>query len=258
MFENTEHRTGVSVTATPSRVTVDSAAEAPTRSGGRCSNCAMRALCLPQGLTPGDVAALDSVISTTRVIKQGEALYRANDPFHSIYAVRAGSFKTVVLHRDGLEQVTGFHFAGDVLGLDGVCANHHELDAIAIEDSAVCIVPFHLLESLCLEAKSILHSVHRMMSSEIVRESGLMMLLGTMCAEQRLAAFLVNLSERMKARGYSQAEFNLRMTREEIGSYLGLKFETVSRMFSKFDRNRLINVRGKQIRILDLDGLRHV
>jgi CRP/FNR family transcriptional regulator len=207
---------------------------APTGPGTRCSSCAMRTVCMPQGLTQVDIARLDSIICSTRMVRQGEALYRANDTFQSIYAVRAGSFKTIVMHRDGREQVTGFHLAGDVLGLDGVSSGHHGLDAIAIEDSNVCIIPFHLLESLCRENKVVQQHVHRMMSGEIVRESVLMMLLGTMSADQRLASFLLNLSARLKARGYSPAEFNLRMTREEIGSYLGMKLETVTRMFSKF------------------------
>ncbi|MGF6756990.1 fumarate/nitrate reduction transcriptional regulator Fnr [Paraburkholderia sp. GAS334] len=229
-----------------------------TRPASRCSTCAMRSVCMPQGLSPLELLRLDAIICSTRVVKQGEALYRTGDSFQSIYAVRAGSFKTIVMHRDGREQVTGFHLAGDALGLDGVSTGHHSCDSIAIEDSNVCIIPFHLLESLCREAKGVQQHVHRMMSSEIVRESVLMMLLGTMSAEQRVAAFLLNLSTRLKARGYSPAEFYLRMTREEIGSYLGMKLETVSRMFSKFQREGLVETRGKQIHILDLDGLARV
>jgi CRP/FNR family transcriptional regulator len=230
----------------------------PARPAARCSSCAMRAICMPQGLTPGETARLDSLVCSTRMVKQGEALYRTNDPFQSIYAVRAGSFKTIVMHRDGREQVTGFHLAGDSLGLDGVCSSRHSCDAIAIEDSNVCIIPFNRLETMCREVKVVQQHVHRMMSSEIVRESVLMMLLGTMSAEQRVASFLLNLSERLKTRGYSPAEFNLRMTREEIGSYLGMKLETVSRMFSKFQRDGLVDTCGKQIRIVDLDGLARV
>lgn len=230
----------------------------PARPAAHCSSCAMRAICMPQGLEPLETARLDSLICSTRTVRQGEALYRANDPFQSIYAVRAGSFKTIVMHRDGREQVTGFHLAGDSLGLDGVDSSRHSCDAIALEDSNVCIIPFNLLEAMCFEIKAIQRYVHRMMSGEIVRESALMMLLGTMSAEQRVASFLLNLSERLKARGYSPTEFNLRMTREEIGSYLGMKLETVSRMFSKFQHDGLVDARGKQIRIIDLDELARV
>jgi CRP/FNR family transcriptional regulator len=231
------------------------AAGSGLRPAARCSTCAMRAICMAQGLSPLELQRLDTIICATRMVRQGEALYRTGDAFQSIYAVHAGSFKTVVMHRDGREQVTGFHLAGDALGLDGVSTGYHSSDAIAIEDSNVCIIPFHLLESLCREVKGIQQHVHRMMSSEIVRESVLMMLLGTMSAEQRVAAFLLNLSARLKARGYSSAEFNLRMTREEIGSYLGMKLETVSRMFSRFQREGVVDARGKQIRILDPEGL---
>ncbi|OUL96499.1 helix-turn-helix domain-containing protein [Paraburkholderia hospita] len=221
----------------------------------RYSGCAMGAVCKRQDVRPPEFASGSSVICATRTVKQGATLYRAGDPFHSIYTVCAGSFKTVLMHRDGVGQITGFHLEGETLGFDGVFAEQHTCDAIALEDSLVCIIPFDLLELLCREVKAMQHHVHRMMSGEIVRESGLMMLLGMMTAEQRVAAFLISLSQRLNARGYSAAEFNLRMTRDEIGSYLGLKLETVSRMLSKLQKEGLVDTRGKRIRILDLDAL---
>jgi CRP/FNR family transcriptional regulator len=233
-------------------------AESGKRSTVRCSGCSMRSVCMPAGLSAAELAQLDAVICTTRPVHRGEALYRAGDAFQSIYAVRVGSFKTIVMHRDGREQVTGFQIAGEALGLDGVCTSRHNCDAIALEDSVVCVIPFMQLEAVCREIRAMQHHVHRMMSGEIVRESSLMMLLGTMTAEQRVAAFLLNLSKRFKALGYSQSEFNLRMTREEIGCYVGMKLETVSRMFSKFQRERLVDTRGRQIRIVDLEGLSRV
>jgi CRP/FNR family transcriptional regulator len=230
---------------------------APVRAT-RCSACSMRSICMPPELTADELAKLDSIICSTRSIKRGETLYRSGDAFQSIYAVRAGSFKTVVMHRDGREHVTGFQIAGESLGLDGVCAGHHNCDAIALEDSVVCIIPFAQLEVLCHEMKPMQHHIYQMMSGEIVRESSQMMLLGTMTAEQRVATFLLNLSRRFKARGFSAAEFHLRMTREEIGCYLGMKLETVSRMFSKFQRERLVNANGKTIRIVDAEALARV
>ncbi|CAM2198373.1 fumarate/nitrate reduction transcriptional regulator Fnr [Paraburkholderia sp. A1RI_3L] len=236
----------------------DTRADTARRAVTRCSTCSMRAICLPPSLTTAELERLDSIICTTRNVRRGEALYRGNDAFQSIYAVRVGSFKTVVIHRDGREQVTGFQIAGDAMGLDGVYAGRHSCDAVALEDSQVCIIPFGLLEVVCREVKSMQHHVHQMMSGEIVRESGLMMLLGTMSAEQRLATFLLNLSSRFKSRGYSASEFHLRMTREEIGCYLGMKLETVSRMFSKFQREKLVDTHGKQIRITNMEGLARV
>ncbi len=228
------------------------------RQTSRCSACSARSACIPDDLTPLALARIDSIIRSTRTIKRGDTVYRVNDTFQSIYSVRSGSFKTVVMHRDGREQVTGFHLTGEILGLDGVCSERHSCDAIALEDSTVCIIPFCLLEQLCREFTAIQRHVHQMMSREIVRESGLMMLLGTMSADQRVAAFLLNLSARMKARGYSANEFNLRMTREEMGSYLGMKLETVSRMFTKFQKCGLVETHGKQIRIRDFEGLLRV
>jgi CRP/FNR family transcriptional regulator len=235
-----------------------SRAEPPARRAPRCSACAMRALCMPADLNADELARLDDVICSTRSVKRGDTLYRAGDAFQSIYAVRAGSFKTVVMHRDGREHVTGFQIAGEALGLDGVGASQHNCDAVALEDSVVCIIPFAQLEAICRELKPMQHHIYQMMSSEIVRESSQMMLLGTMTAEQRVATFLLNLSRRFKARGFSGAEFHLRMTREEIGCYLGMKLETVSRMFSKFQRERLVDANGKTIRIIDHDGLARV
>ncbi|WP_231586548.1 fumarate/nitrate reduction transcriptional regulator Fnr [Cupriavidus basilensis] len=220
-----------------------------------CSNCAMRTICLGSKLNDAERMRLDTVIHNWRMVRRGEALYRAGDAFQSIYALRSGSFKTVVAHANGCEQVSGFFLTGETLGLDGICTEQHACDAIALEDSAVCVIPFHLLEALCREMRSLQQQVHRMLSSEIVRESGVMLLLASLCAEQRVAAFLLNISARQKARGYSPRELALRMTREEIGSYLGMKLETVSRTLSRFQRDGLISVHGKRISLLDLDAL---
>ena len=204
---------------------------------------------------PLDLNRLDAILSTTRKVRRGEVLYRANDQFNSIYTVRVGCFKTVVTHRDGGEQVTGFQLAGETLGLDGVFAERHNCDAIALEDSEASVIRFALLVSLCREVSSMQHHLLRLMSGEIVRESGLLLMLGTMSAEQRVAAFLLDISDRMKAQGYSPKEFNLRMTRQEMGSYLGIELETVSRMFSKLQKRGLVDVQGKEIRIVDRLGL---
>ncbi|WP_179401323.1 fumarate/nitrate reduction transcriptional regulator Fnr [Burkholderia guangdongensis] len=230
----------------------------PKRATSRCSSCAMRAVCMPQNLTAEDFARVDAMICTTRHVKRGDALYRAGDTFHSIYAVRTGSFKTVMVHRDGNEQVTGFQIVGESLGLDGVHEGRHNGDAIALEDSTVCVIPFGQLEQLCRDMRPMQHHVYQMMSGEIVRESSLMLLLGTMTAEQRVAAFLLNLSKRFRMRGYSSAEFVLRMTREEIGGYLGMKLETVSRMLSTFQRKGMVAAQGKQIRIVDSESLARI
>ncbi len=221
-----------------------------------CSNCNLRELCLPYGLSEEELDKLDDLVSTRRRVKRGEHLYRAGAAFDAIYAIRSGFFKTDVLLEDGRDQVTGFQMAGELLGLDGISTEHHTCNAIALEDSEICAIPFPHLESLSRDIPTLQHHFHKVMSREIVRDHGVMMLLGTMRAEERLAAFLLNLSQRFTARGFSHAEFYLRMTREEIGSYLGLKLETVSRAFSRFQEEGHIAVQQKHIRILNVSGLK--
>ena len=221
-----------------------------------CSNCNLHELCLPVGLSHEEIARLDELVSTRKRLKRGEHLYRAGQAFDTIYAIRSGYFKTDVLLEDGRDQVTGFQMAGELLGLDGISTEIHSCNAVALEDGEVCAIPFAHLEGMSREMQTLQHHFHKVMSREIVRHHGVMMLLGTMRAEERLAAFLLNLSQRFTARGYSPAEFYLRMTREEIGSYLGLKLETVSRAFSRFQEEGLIAVQQKHVRILDIPGLK--
>ena len=223
-----------------------------------CSSCSLRELCLPAGLDPGEMERVDRLVASRRKLRRGADLYRAGEPLAALFAIRSGFMKSCVLHDDGREQVAGFHMAGDLLGLDAIGGGSHTCDTVALEDSEVCEIPFPHLEQLSRELPSLQQQLHRIMSREIVRDYGVMLLLGSMSAEERLAAFLLNLSQRFATRGYSPSEFRLRMTREEIGSYLGLKLETVSRAFSGFQDRRLIDVRQKQVRILDFPGLKAV
>ena len=221
-----------------------------------CSSCGLRESCLPCGLSGQDVDHLNELVYTRRRLKRGESLYRAGDEFSSLYAVRSGFFKTVQTLEDGRDQVTGFHMAGEIMGMDGIGPETHICNSVALEDSEVCVIPYSRIENLGRDMHALRHQFHKVMSREIVREHGVMLLLGTMRAEERLATFLLNLSQRFTARGYSPSEFNLRMTREEIGSYLGLKLETVSRAFSKFQEDGLISVQQKHVQILDVAGLK--
>jgi CRP/FNR family transcriptional regulator, anaerobic regulatory protein len=223
-----------------------------------CANCNVREICQPAGLSDAELAQLDELVNVRRKLKRGDTLYRAGEPFSALYAVRSGFFKARVTYEDGRDQVTGFSMAGEILGMDGIGHGTHNCDAVALEDSEVCSIPYARLEELSREITSLQRHFHKLMSREIVRESGVMMLLGAMRAEERIAAFLLNLSQRLAARGYSPIEFHLRMTREEIGSYLGLKLETVSRAFSKFHSDGLIEVEQKFIRIKSIDGLKQI
>ena len=220
-----------------------------------CANCNLRELCLPRKIGDGDMDRVEQLVFARRRLKRGESLFKAGDEFHSLYALRSGFVKTTVLNADGREQVTGFQMGGELLGLDGIGSGRYNGNAVALEDSEACVLPFALIEELGREIPAIQRNLHSVLSREIVRDHGVMMLLGSMSAEERLAAFLLNLSRRFTARGYSASDFHLRMTREEIGSYLGLKLETVSRLFSRFQSDGLIEVQQKHVRILDIPGL---
>ena len=220
-----------------------------------CSDCHLNTLCLPCGLSAEEQGRLTELVVQHRCVGRGDSLFRSGDPFTAIYILHAGFFKTEVLLPDGRSQVTGFQMAAEMLGLDGIGTDHHTCNAVALEDSDICVIPFDRMTGLLREISTLQNHFHKIMSREIVRDHGVMMLLGTMRAEERVAAFLINLSQRFVLRGFSPAEFNLRMTREEIGSYLGLKLETVSRAFSRFHEAGLITVQQKRIRILDIDAL---
>jgi len=220
-----------------------------------CADCGLRDLCLPGELTPEHLARIDKLVSSHRKVGLGSSLYRMHDPFKAIYAVWTGFFKTGLVLEDGRDQVTGIHMPGDLIGLDGIDLERHTCNAVALEDSQVCVIPFSGLEDILHAVPGMQREIHRMLSREIVRDQDAKMLLGSMTAEQRLATFLLNLSRRYAARGYSRSEFNLRMTRSDIGSLLGMKLETVSRLFSMFHDEGLIQVRLKSVRIVDTAGL---
>jgi len=208
------------------------------------------------GLSDHDLERIDELVAARKKVKKGDFLFHSGAPFKSIYAIRTGFFKTSVTTEDGRDQVSGFQMAGEIIGLDGIVNDHHACDAIALEDAEVCVMPFDKIEQISLEVKSLQHHVHKMMSREIVRENSVILLLGSMKAEERLAAFLLNLVQRLHARGFSQSELVLRMTREEIGSFLGLKLETVSRAFSKFAEDGIIEVKQRNLKILKPDALK--
>lgn len=221
-----------------------------------CSNCTLRELCLPIGLNREELSQLDAVIRQSRRFKRGEYLFRSGEPFKSLFAIRTGFFKTCMFSQDGREQVTGFHMSGELLGMDGISANVHGCDAIALEDSEVCELPFGRMQSISRDIPSLQHHFYRLMSREIVRDQGIMLLLGNMKAEERLAAFLLNVSSRLATRGFAANDFILRMSREEIGSFLGLKLETVSRTLSKFQQQGWIIVDHKHIQLIKPEDLK--
>ena len=218
----------------------------------------MRELCLSVGLEPDAMRQLDALVTSRQHLKKGDALFRTGAGFSALYALRVGSCKTTVLAEDGHEQVVGYHLQGDILGLDGISAERHGCEAVALEDTEVCVLPFNRLEELARTVAPLQHNLHQFLSRDIGRDQNMMLLLGSMRAEERLAVFLLNLSDRYQRRGYSSTEFVLRLTREEIGSFLGMKLETVSRLLSHFQKEGLIQVQGRNLKLLDLSALRQL
>ena len=210
---------------------------------------------MPVDLPPQELDAIDRMVSNRRRLLKGQRLYVAGQPFQALYAVRSGTLKSVMTSDEGRSQVTGFFMSGEILGLEGILENQHTCDAIALEDAEVCIIPYEELNTLSRQFPALQSHVHRVMSRELVKDHGTLMMLGSMRAEERVAAFLLNLIDRLQKRGFSSSELVLRMTRDEIGSFLGLKLETVSRTFSKFVEDGLIEARQRHIRILRPDAL---
>ncbi len=221
----------------------------------KCAVCSFKKLCLPVGLDENEVSRLDKIIGRRRRVARDEYLYRMDQPFNSLYAVRFGHFKTAQINLRGEQQITGFQMAGDLLGMDAIGAGRHACNAVALEDAEVCEIPFVRLQELFGEVPQLLQHFHRIMSQEIMREQNVMLFLGNMRAEQRFAVFLLNLSARYQARGYSATSFQLRMSREDMGGYLGLTIESVSRLLSRFRKQEWISIDNRDLRILDRGAL---
>jgi len=222
----------------------------PESSGATaCSSCCLKGVCLPCDLGRTELNRFDQITTARRRVARGASLYHNGDGLESLYAVRSGAFKTAGVSRQGDEKITGFYLPGEVLGLEAISSGRHGYSAVALEDSEVCILPFAALEKMAMSMPALQHQLLRLISGDISRDQGLMLLLGSMAAKQRLAAFLLSLSRRNERLGFSASRFVLRMTREEIGNYLGLTLETVSRLLSRFQREALIAVHQRDVEI---------
>jgi len=211
---------------------------------------------MPKTASQNLLQKLDSLISVRKHIKFGTTIYHTGSHFHALYAVKSGFIKTETLHEDGRVQITGFYMSGEILGFDGIATDQHICTSVALEDSEICTIPLSWVERFNQGSDEISHHFYKLMGREIVRDHTIMLILGSMQTEERVAAFMLNLSQRLQARGYSPYTLTLRMKREEIGSYLGMKIETVSRILTKFQELGLLEVQQKNIRILDMNGLK--
>jgi CRP/FNR family transcriptional regulator len=220
-----------------------------------CQECSLNEICLPVGMGETDLNRLDSIIDRKRPLGRGDHLFRIGDPFQSLYAVRSGSLKTYATSEDGQEQVMGFHLPGELVGLDAIADGRHPLAAKALETTSICEIPFSELEALSNQLPTLQHQLLRVMSQEIRDDEQNMVTLGQKSAEERLASFLIGISSRFRRRGFSENQFNLSMSRSDIGNYLGLALETVSRLFTRFQNEGLLHVDRKHIELLDRERL---
>ena len=221
----------------------------------KCSVCVVGQFCLPVGISSSDIAKIDTLVKDRVRLHKGETLYRHGDPLSAVYSVRFGTLKTEYGLEDGRQQVIGFHLPGEILGLDGIGDGNYQSAAIALEESEVCIIRYSAFEDLARQIPVLQQQFHRILSRELTQDQRHLLSLGSLRAEERLATFLLNLSRRLAARGYQDNEFDLRMSREEIGSYLGIQIETVSRMLSRFSESGLIQIKQRHIKLIDVNGL---
>lgn len=223
-----------------------------------CKQCALRELCLPLGLNESDMTELDNMLKRRRTLKKRDYLYRIGEPLQALYAVKAGSLKTVGLMEDGRVQVVGFHLPSELLGLDAISSDQYTCDAVALEDTELCEIPYDALEQTAREIPGLQRQLLRIMSKAIVQEENQLMLLGKMTAEERLSAYLLSLSQRQQRLDLPEDLIRLSMSRQDIADYLGLALETVSRLFSRFQEEGLIEVSGRQVKLRDTARMREM
>lgn len=220
-----------------------------------CAYCSLSELCLPHGLGPDELNILESITKHSKPMHRGTYLFRDGDPFISLYAVRSGSVKLYKLADNGDDHIIGFYFPGEVLGFDAIEKNRHVCSAITMETSTYCSFPFNRLENICSKLPGLQHHIFSLMSRELSGEHELLLSLADKTAEERVATFLISLSQRFKRIGYSPQAFKLAMSRQDIGNYLGLTTETVSRILARLQREYIIATERKNIEIKDLDRL---
>ncbi|MDP5206957.1 fumarate/nitrate reduction transcriptional regulator Fnr [Alishewanella sp. SMS9] len=225
------------------------------RSAINCQDCCFSQLCLQYSISEQEMSKLDDIIQRKRPLHKGDMLFESGNELKSLYAIRTGSFKTFTLTSQGEQQITGFHLPGDVIGFDAINTEKHASYAEALETGMICEIPYQNLENLLSQLPKLRQQMMRLMSQDIQSDQQMMLLLNRKTAEQKLATFLNHLASRYGNRGFSEKAFRLSMTRSDIGNYLGLTVETISRLLSKMHKDEIIQVDGKLITILDAPSL---
>ncbi len=220
-----------------------------------CQKCSLAELCLPHGLSMTDMEKLDQLVRHPRPLDRGEHLFRSGDVLGSLYAVRSGSAKLVMGNSKGEEQILGFYLPGEVVGFDAINTGFHTCSAMALETSSICTLPYSQLSEISRSLPTLQEQVLRLIGREMSIENELLLTINRKSADERIATFLISLSNRFRRLGYAQNEFRLSMSRQEIGNYLGLTIETVSRSFTRLQKRRLITTQRRAVKLLDVNAL---
>ncbi len=223
-----------------------------------CENCRLGEICLPRGLAQEEMVKLDNIVSRGRPLVKGDALYRQGDKLDSFYAVHSGSLRSYTVTQDGTEQTLGFYFPGELVGLDGLENSIHSCTTEALETTSICELPYNNLQNLSAQLPSLQHQIMRLLGKELSGDHDVLLLLGKRSVEERLAAFILSLSKRFSERGFSSTEFNLSMSRHDISNFLGVAVETISRQFSNFDKDGVLQVKYRFVKILDMNKLEEI
>ena len=223
-----------------------------------CEDCRLSEICLPKGLAQAEMEKLDNIVGRGRPLSKGEALYHQGDKLQSLFAIHSGSLRSYTVTQDGTEQTLGFYLPGELVGLDGLESSSHSCTTVALETTSVCELPFDSLQTLCADLPSLQYQMLRLLGKELSGDHDILLLLGTRSAEERLAAFLLSLSKRFSERGFSATEFNLSMSRHDISNFLGVAVETISRQFSHFDKEEILQVKHRNVKIIDMEKLEQI
>jgi len=223
-----------------------------------CEGCRLGEICLPKGLEQAEMAKLDDIVGRGHPLSKGEALYHQGDKLQSLFAIHSGSLRSYTITQDGTEQTLGFYLPGELVGLDGLENSSHSCTTVALETTSVCELPFNRLQTLCAALPSLQFQMMRLLGKELSDDHDILLLLGTRSAEERLAAFLLSLSKRFSERGFSATEFNLSMSRHDISNFLGVAVETISRQFSHFDKEQILQVKHRNVKIIDMEKLQQI
>jgi len=220
-----------------------------------CHACSLNVICVPQSLTPEEIDLVDSKVQRGRAVQRNKHVFEDGQKFTSLYAVRSGAIKAYSVDQNGEEQVIGFYLPGELFGLDAIHNDAYVCSAKALETSAVCELPYTQVTELSAKIHNLQAHMYKTFSKEINTDQQFHRLLSKKTAEERISTFLQNLSERYQRRKLSPTSFRLPMSRTDIGNYLGLAVETVSRVFTRLQQNGILKVDGKELQILDLGKL---